>query len=215
METVSLKADKRDPHGKRLARRLREDGKLPAIIYGHGEAPEAVTLDRHDVVVALHHGARTLELNMGGRKNAYLIKEVQYDHLGAVPIHMDLMRVDLTEKVRVRVGIELRGTPKGVSEGGVLDQLMADIEVECVVTAIPETLHPLVSHLHLNEALLVKDLALPAGVTAVPGPEERVAMVREAAAHVAEIAEAVTAGEEAPQQPEVIARGKKEEEPAD
>lgn len=214
METVTLKADKRDPHGKRQARQLREAGKIPAIIYGHGESPEAVSLDRHEFKVALAHGARTLELSVGGKKTSYLIKEVQYDHLGAIPIHVDLMRVDLTEKVRVRVGIELRGTPKGISEGGVLDQMMADLEVECIVTAIPETLHPFVTHLHLNDSLLVKDLVLPAGVTAVAGPDERVAMVREAAAHVGE-AETTEAGEATPQVPEVITRGKKDEEPAE
>lgn len=212
METVTLKAERREPHGKRVARAIRKGGRLPVIIYGHKEPPEAVTLDKHDVGIALQHGARIMELAIGGKKGAYLIKEVQYDHLGANPIHLDLMRVDLNEKVRVRVGIELRGTPKGVSEGGVLDQLMADIEVECLVVAIPETLHPMVGHLKLHDALYVKDLQFPAGVTALADANARVAIVKEAIVHPDEVAAGAVAGEEAPQQPEVIARGKKEEE---
>jgi large subunit ribosomal protein L25 len=183
---------------------------LPAIIYGHGEAPEAVSLPAHEVEVALAHGVRTVQLQLGGRKGQYLIKEVQYDHLGDEPIHLDLARVHLDERVTVRVGIELRGTPKGVSEGGILDQHLADIEVECLVTEIPETLHPIVTELALGESLLVKDLALPDGVIAQADPEERVATVRIVAA-APEPEEAEEAAEEEAE-PEIIGRAKKEEE---
>ena len=209
METLTLKAEARTELGTRAVRALRKTGLLPAIIYGHGEAPEAVSLPAHEVEVALAHGARTVQLDLGGRKGQYLIKEVQYDHLEEEPIHLDLARVDLHERVTVRVGIELKGTPKGISEGGVLDQHLADIEVECLVTEIPETLHPIVTELGMGESLLVKDLPLPEGVVATADAEERVATVR-AVAVPAEPEEAEEGAEEETE-PEIIGRAKKEE----
>jgi len=208
---TTLTGKPRKGTGTRAARTIREAGEIPAIIYGHGEAPEGVTLSRHDVEVALSHGARTLEVSVNGTKKTYLIKEVQYDHLQHDPIHMDLARVDLTERVRVRVGIELRGTAKGVSEGGVLEQLMGSIEVECVVTEIPSTLHPVITHLMLGDTLYVKDLPLPAGVTPLADPDERVAQVRKLAEEVAPVVAAVE-GEAAPAEPERIGRIRKDEE---
>jgi large subunit ribosomal protein L25 len=178
METTTLAGENRNSVGTRASRALRERGKLPAVIYGHGEAPESVALILHDVVTALSHGARTLEVDVNGKAGQYLIKEVQYDYLNHTPIHLDLTRVDLDERVKVRVGIELRGVPKGVAEGGSLDLHLADLEVECLVSQIPETLHPLVVDLGLGDSLLVKDLELPDGVTATLDGDDRVATVR-------------------------------------
>lgn len=211
MEIPTLKAEKREGTGTRRARTVRHGGRLPAVVYGHGEAPENLTLDRHDTVVALKHGARTLQLDIGGAKKQFLIKEVQYDTFGVMPIHLDLMRVDLNERVRVKVSIELKGTPKGASEGGVLDQVMSALDVECLVTEIPDTLHPAVTHLGLLEALLVKDLVLPPGVKALADPEDRVAVVRKLGEAAAEAAAPVAEGEEAVQEPERIGRVRKDE----
>ncbi len=213
METMKLQAKRRLELGTRTARKLRTQGQLPAIIYGHGETPEAVSIDRHELEVTLAHGARTLELEIAGAGTTqYLIKEVQYDHLDHTPIHLDLTRVDIDERVTVRVGIELKGTPKGVSDGGIVDQHLADIEVECRVADIPETLHPIITELGLGESLLVKDLDLPADVTAIPNGDERVATVR-VLATIAE-SEEVTEGEEGEAQPEVIGRTRKDDEDA-
>ncbi len=213
MEIVTIQASVRQPKGSRVARSLRETGSLPAIIYGHKEPPEAVALTAHEVELALAHGARMLQVNVSGRVRPCLIKEVQYDHLQRSPIHLDLTRVNLTERVKVRVGIELKGVPKGVSEGGVLEQHLAAIEVECLVTEIPGTLHPVVGHLGLGESLLVKDLVLPAGVRTVSDPEDRVASVRELVE--APVAPLLVEGAEGPVEPERIGRVRKEEEPAE
>ncbi len=210
MENVTLKAESRTLLGTRAARALRDEGRLPAVIYGHGEPPEAVSLARHDVEVALGHGARTLQVELGGEAKQYLIKDVQYDHLDHEPIHLDLARVDVNERVTVRVGIELRGVPNGVSEGGVLDQHMADIEVECLVTEIPDTLHPFVTDLGLEDSLLVKDLELPPGVESLADPDERVATVR--ALMAAAEPEPTEEVEESTEEPERIGRVRKEEE---
>lgn len=211
METASLKSEPRKTEGTRHARALRKVGKLPVVIYGHGEPPEAVSLSQHDVEIALKHGARTLKVDIRGESKPYLIKEVQYDHFADTPIHLDLARVDLNERVRVKVGIELRGVPKGVADGGVLDQSMGQIEIECLVTDIPDTLHPFVTQLALGESLYVKDMQLPPGVVAVADPNDRIATVRKIVETVA--AAAPAEGEEAAvAEPERIGRIKKDEE---
>lgn len=209
MEIETLQAELRSGFGTRVARKLRATGRIPAVIYGHGEPPQSVSLVMHDLEVALAHGARTLQVEIDGSKEQFLIKQVQYDHLDDKPIHMDLTRVSLDERVKVRVGIELRGVPKGVTEGGVLDQHLADIEVECRVMEIPGTFHPIVAELALGDSLLVKDLELPSGVTALADPEERVASVR-AAAKEAETEETPEEEETTPE-PERIGRVRKDE----
>ncbi len=211
MENMILKGDRRDSTGTRLSRLLRKDGKLPVVIYGHGEAPESISLLQREVVVALKRGSRTMEIDVAGKKTQYLIKSVQYDHLNETPIHLDLTRFDLTEKVQVRVGIELKGIPIGLSDGGVLDQLMADLEIECLVTNIPDTLHPLVTQLGIDDVLRVKDIELPEGVIALADPEDRVATVKVLAIHdEPEEVESDEEGDDA-QLPERIGRQAKDE----
>ncbi len=209
MENLTLKAETRTATGTRAVRKLRETGQLPAVIYGHGEPPVSISLSQHDVELALTHGARTLDVAVKGDSKPYLIKEVQYDHLGHLPIHLDLARVDLNERVTVSVGIELRGTPVGVNEGGILEQNVQSVEVECVVTNIPETLRPLVSSLALGESLLVKDLELPPGVRCLTDGDERIATVR-ALVEAAE-PEPGEEGEEEAAMPERIGRVRKDE----
>lgn len=212
METILIKADRRGELGTRYARATRKAGLMPAIIYGHGADPEPVSLSAHDVEVALLHGARMLEVEVAGAKAPYLIKQVQYDHLGSTPIHLDLMRVDLDEKVQVSVGIELKGTPEGAKEGGIVDQMMANMEVECVITAIPDTLHPLITHLKIGDSLLVKDIPLPPGVEALSDPEDRVATVRLPSISEEPEEPDEAESEEGAAEPEMIGREKKEEE---
>lgn len=211
MESMTLKAAPRQAVGTRVTRRLRESGMIPAIIYGHGEPPVTITLSHRDVEFALDHHQRSLKVDIEGETKQYLIKEVQYDHLGQTPIHLDLARVDLHELVQVVIGIELRGVPKGVTDGGVLDQNLAEIEVECVMTDIPDTLKPLVNHLGVDEFLAVKDLKLPPGVKVLTPGDERVCTVRPLVEEPEVEAEAVE-GEEETAEPEVISRGKKEQE---
>lgn len=212
MKIITIKGEQRSKRGSKAMTALRAEGKLPAIMYGHGEAPESVSLAEHEVEVALAHGARMLQVDLKGQVKPYLIKEVQYDHLQSTPIHMDLARVDINERVKVKVGIELRGTPKGISEGGMIDQSMLQIEVECLVTEIPDTLHPLVTHLGMNESLLVRDLVLPPGVTPLAELHRPVCTIRKMAEEVvAPTAVPVEGAEAAAAEPERIGRIKKEE----
>ncbi len=208
MEIAQLPAEKREPHGTRAARRLRKEGKLPAIIYGHGQAPEAVAVGVRDLNNLLEHGAHLVELKVNGSAHQCLIKDVQFDHLGITPVHADFTRVDLHERVKVRVPFEFKGTPIGVQEGGLLDHDMVDIEVECLVTEIPESIRVNVSELKLGQSLHVREIEFPGTVKPIASPEAIVASVRLKAAAV----EVAVPTEEAPTQPEIIGRKEKVEE---
>jgi len=190
---------------------MRDEGRLPAIVYGHSENVVPISLSYHEVEVALAHGARTLDVALGDKTQCCLIKDVQYDYLGTSPIHLDLTRVDENERVQVSVGIEVKGTPKGVAQGAIMDQLLSEIEVECRVVDIPETFHPLVTELDVGDSLLVKDLKLPEGVVAITDGEERIVTVHALSEDTGEDTED---GEEgSSEEPERIGRVRKDDEP--
>jgi len=209
MDTEIISAARRETMGTKAARRLREAGQMPAIIYGRGSDPQAIVLPAHEVEVALQRGSHLLQLSLDGSELQYLIKDVQYDYLGTTPMHLDLAQVDIHEVVEVSVPIELRGTPVGLGEGGALDQVMVDLPIRCKVTDIPESIRPNVTRLKLGETLHVSDLELPEGVEAVAEGTESVVIIRALAA--AEEAPEVGEAEETAE-PEVIGREKKEEE---
>src|SRR4029434_3593852 len=125
----------RNELGSRANKRLRDSGQLPGVIYGHKEAVVQVVMPKKEVVNHLAHGTHLFDLALDGKSEKVLVKEVQYDHLGLEVIHVDFARVSLDEKVEVTVPIELKGEPKE-AEGGVLQQIINEIEVECLVTEI-------------------------------------------------------------------------------
>ena len=212
MDIATLQAQEREAKGTRAARRLRREGKVPGIIYGQGQTPENVAIDAHDVLSLLERGTHLLELAVGKKKRQVLIRDVQFDHLGIAPVHVDFTLVDLTDRVHVSVPLEFRGTPVGTHEGGVLDQSMVDIEIECVVTQIPESVRVNVADMKMGDMLHVRDLELPEGVKAMSSPEAIVCSVRAATA-AAEVEAAEVVGEEgAPAEPEIIGRKEKESE---
>jgi large subunit ribosomal protein L25 len=207
-QTAQVSAKQRSELGSRANKRLRSAGFLPGVIYGHKEAVIPVTLPKKEVVGHLNHGAHLFDLSLDGQSEKVLVKEVQYDHLGIDVLHVDFARVNLDEKVEVIIPIELRGTPKGEADGGVLQQILSEIEVECLVTDIPESVRHNVSELALNAVLHVKDIHWPQGVRPLQDEDAIVATVKE-------IVE--TEAAEAPEgaaEPEVIGRKPEEEEAA-
>lgn len=211
MEIATLQAETREARGTRAARRLRRQGKVPGVIYGHGQTPENVAVSARDFSNLLEHGAHVLELNIGRAKRQVLIRDVQFDHLGAEPVHVDFTLVDLTERVHVSVPLEFRGTPVGTHEGGVLDHGLVDLEVECLVTAIPESIRVNVADMKLGDILHVRDVQLPENLTAVTPDEAIVCSVRAKTA-AAEVAEEPEVEAEAEAEPEIISRKEKEKE---
>jgi len=199
-----LKVSQRKEIGTRKVRLLREQGMIPAIIYGHRQTPVAIALNEHDIALVLQHGERVLELDVDGKKENVLIKEAQYDTFGHKLLHVDLSRVRLDERVEVTVPIVLRGTPAGARDGGVLQQTVPEVTIECLVTAIPEDLRVNVNELNIGDFFQAKNLELPQGATLQTDPDMVICTVS-VIAEEEEVAEAEEVAE-----PEVI--GEKPEE---
>lgn len=204
-QSANVTAEPRTQLGSRANKRLRDSGKLPGVIYGHKQAVLPITLPKKEVVNHLGKGRHLFALSLDGSAENVLVKDVQYDHLGMEVIHVDFARVDLNERVEVTVPLELKGTPKGEADGGVLQQIVSELEIECVVTDIPDVINHNVSEMALDAVLHLKDIRLPAGVKALQDEDLIVATVKEIAEEApTEAAEAAAA------EPEVI--GKKPEE---
>lgn len=209
MDIATIQGETRTLGGRHANDRLRRQGLVPAVIYGHGKDPEYVSLSRHDMELALAHLQHVVQLKVGGREQQYLIKDVQYDHLQKTPIHVDLMRVDPNERVRVKVAIDLRGTPAGTLKGGTLVQVLAEAEIECLLLKIPESIRARVDHLELNDMLHVREIEVPPDVKILHSPDDIVAVVHPPRTTVTPEAEAAAPAEGA--EPEVISKGVKEE----
>jgi len=207
-----LHAERRTECGSASARRLRRAGRLPVVLYGHKEDTVALAVPWAEFEAVLHAGARMVDVDVDGRAEKALVKDVQFDPLGDTVLHVDLVRVAMDETVEVTVPIELHGTAAGVKEGGGLDQLLHEVTVTCLPENIPETIRARVDDLEIGRILHLREVDLPPGVTPVGDPEAPVAtvhppMVEEEAVPVE--------GETAPATPEVIGKGPREEEPED
>jgi len=163
-QSANVTAEPRNQLGSRANKRLRDSGKLPGVIYGHKEAVVPITLPKKEVVNHLERGTHLFAVSVSGKSENVLVKDVQYDHLGIEVIHVDFARVDLNERVEVTVPLELKGEPKGEEEGGVLQQIVAELEIECLVTDIPHSIVHNVADMGLDSVLHIKDLKVRAGV---------------------------------------------------
>ncbi len=211
MEIATVQGEKRELAGHHANDRLRRRGLVPAVIYGHKQAPAYTAVSRHDLELALGHRAHVVKVVVEGKEDQLLLKEVQYDHLQKTPVHVDFMRVDVTERVHVKVALEFRGTPKGCAEGGVLTTLLADLDIECQLLNIPESIRVRVDHIGLHQALHVRDLQLPEGITTKHNADDIVALVQPPRVH-AEAAPPVAGEEATSAEPEIIGKGPKEAE---
>jgi large subunit ribosomal protein L25 len=208
VKTLLLKAEIREKKGSKATSKSRKEGRIPAVVYGHKKESVAITLDAHEVAEGLHRGHRLVEVQIGKNKETMMFKELQYDYLGKNVIHVDLVRVDVTERVRVEVPIELRGTAKGAQEGGVVEMHVSRLEIECQVTSIPESLVVSVKELGVGDHIYAKNIELPEGVKFTGAPEALIASCN----IVAEVKTTEELEQEMPAAPEVISKGKEEEE---
>lgn len=163
----------RQAMGKCQSRRLRTQGEIPAVLYGHGEANVSLTVAAPEIEALLRHGGKVVQLQ-GDVSDIALVREVQWDSLGSDVLHLDFARVSASETVQTTVPIELRGVAPGTREGGILDHVLHSLEIRCPVAVLPERLLVKVSALNLGQAILVSDLELPAGATALADPHEMV-----------------------------------------
>lgn len=171
MATFTLPVELRDELGSRAVKRLRNAGKIPTVLYGHKQGNIVLSVNKSDFQSALKMKARMVDLEWGDNKESALIKDVQYDHLGDDVLHVDFSRIDSDETVHLQIPLELFGAPVGLKKHGVLDHVLKEVNVECVVTSIPEKLRVNVSGLDVGQAIFVKNLVVPEGLKVLTNPE--------------------------------------------
>jgi large subunit ribosomal protein L25 len=169
----SLEVSSRNATGSRESRRLRRQGLVPAVLYGHGEKCVPLAASRDALAAVVRHGSRVVELK-GAVKTSALVRELQWDTFGVEPIHVDFLRVSASDRVRIKVPVDLKGECPGQRAGGVLSLVMHEIELECTAVAVPEKIHALVGKLELGGVVKVRDLELPKGARALADAEESV-----------------------------------------
>lgn len=208
---VSLQAQTRAGSGSRAAHKIRKQGQIPGIVYGHKEANVAVAVSAEELdraIRVLH--ARVLDLQIEGKKETVLIRELQWDAFGRQMMHVDFARVSESDRVRVTVPVELRNAPK-VTGGGVLDQPFHTLHVECSPVKIPESIRVDITNLTLGNPIHVKELQIPEGVKVLEPPEAVVVQLKLPGVEAVVAPVAAEAGTAVG--PEVIKKEKKVEEP--
>lgn len=216
MPVIPLPGTRRGDVGKGAARKARAAGRIPGVLYGHGEEPVALSVSAREFELAVRKqgGNPIIGLALDGGEHTALIRDVQYDPLNHEIIHLDFLRISLTEAIEVEVPIRLVGLPIGVKDnGGILEPILRELKVRCLPTAIPPSVEVDVSGLDVGDSVHVSAITL-GDVTILTDADVTVATVVPPTVQVeekpAEEAAAAVAGAE-PTEPEVIAKGKKEE----
>ena len=221
---ATLEAVKREGRGKNEANRLRAGGRIPAVFYGPGKggkAPEgvAVAVDPKAVLRILHSdsGANTLiNLKLDGLEARVMVREYQLDPVTHHLLHADFYQLALDKAITVTVPITLKGEPKGVKQqGGLLDFVTREVLVQCLPTQIPEHIDVDVSELMLNQSIRVRDLATSDTWKAITQPDAMIAHVVIPKAEESATATTEAAVEPTAAEPEVIKKGKTDEEKAE
>jgi large subunit ribosomal protein L25 len=221
MKEVILDVNERKEKGTRVSRRLRSSGTIPAILYGAKQTPISLGIPAKDFNRVIHSGAGenvVLTLKFSGDKNegkTAIIKEIQRDPVSHNVVHIDLLAISLKDKITVNVPVMVTGLAPGIKEGGILEYVQREVEIECLPTQIPENIMVDVSSLNINESIYVRDLKLAEDTIKILTPADRMlvsivppTVLEEPTPAVVEGApEAVAASAE----PEVIKKGKKEE----
>jgi large subunit ribosomal protein L25 len=220
MERPSIIAEKREAHGKGVARSLRRDGMVPAVLYREGKA-QSIKLSKKELAKLVNSVAGEqvmVDLQFkDGEKKLALLKDFQVDPIRGELLHTDFFEVSLTEKVRVPLHIVTVGEPIGVKrDAGILQHTIREVEIECLPDKIPGRVEIDISKLEVGQSVHVSDLSFEEGIKVLTDPGDVIvtvtAPVVEEAAPAAATAEAAAA---APAEPEVVKKGKKEEEGAE
>ena len=194
-----LNAKIRTVTGRHAATRLRREALVPAVIYREGKVGTNLTLEEKDWVKCLASGQRVVTLKMEGGDRQALIKDVQYDHLGAATLHVDFNELKEGQKVRLAIGVILKGIPKGAGSGGLLNHEMHTLHIECLPNHIPEKITIDVEPMDLDALFHVRDVKMPEGVHALDDGNLVICSV-----HEPRHEETAEAAEGAPTEPEVL-----------
>ena len=171
MSSETLEVQKREATGSLAARKLRRGGRVPAILYGHGEDNVNLSVRSDEISRVIQHGSRLLSLT-GDIKETALLRDVQWDAFGMDVLHIDLTRVSQSEAVEVTLPVELHGEAPGSGEGGVLGLVLHELTIMCPANQIPDHIQVNISNLHLGQSILAGDVPLPEGAKVVTGAAE-------------------------------------------
>jgi large subunit ribosomal protein L25 len=176
--TTKLDVASRAPEGSRSARRLRRTGRIPGVLYGGGSDPVSFSVDARELRVALAGSGAVVDLSIDGSKSTpVVLKEAQRDPVRGETTHIDLLRVRLDKPIHAVVALELAGIEDtaGVKEGGILEQLTRELNIEALPTAIPESIVHELGEMQIGDTLSLAAIAAPEGVTLLDDPETTVA----------------------------------------
>jgi len=211
-----LEAQQRTPGTKNDARRVRRDGKIPAVVYGAGKQAQPISVDPRQVSRILHSetGHNTVfDLALDGERAKAMIVDWQYEPIKGSLLHIDLKRIAMDQKLRVNVPIELVGEPAGVKQqGGILEQIAREVEVECLPADIPNEIQLNVAELVFGMVLRIADLPKNEKLKYLSDPDQPVAHIITIKEEEAPAEAAVGEAAAAPAEPEVIKKGKQETE---
>jgi large subunit ribosomal protein L25 len=207
-EPVVLETEKRDGRGSRLAAKLRKKGKVPAVLYGHKLATLSLAVTKEQLGQVLRQGAPVIDIKTDGGVEKAQIMDLQWDHLGKEVLHLDLKRVSEHERIETDVVLEIKGHAPGVAEGGLLDQPMHSLRIECPAFSVPKSIRVSIAELQIGGAIHVHEVKLPEGVKALDDPEAVIIHVTKPMVEAEPVAEEAAAGSA---EPEVITARKKEE----
>ncbi len=207
METQQLQVKIKKGTGTLKARKNRKSGLIPAILYGHKQESMMFLLDEKEFSTALNTEAKMVNLKWDGSEEIALIKDIQFDTFGRKILHVDFVRIALTEKVTTHVPVVLYGTSQGVKEGGILDHALKEVEIECLPTEIPKNIRINISELAIGNTIHISDLELPANAKVLGNPDAIVVSV-----HFTTEEEKETPEEEISSEPEIISGRKPEKE---
>ena len=206
METQQLQVKIKKDTGSLKAQKNRKSGQIPAILYGHKQESMMFLLNEKEFSTALNTEAKMVNLKWDSSEEIALIKDVQFDTFGRKILHVDFVRIALTEKVTTHVPVVLYGTSQGVKEGGILDHALKEIEIECLPTEIPKNIRINISELAIGNTIHISDLELPANAKVLGNPDAIVVSVHFATE------EKETPEEEISSEPEIISGRKPEKE---
>src|SRR5438128_8738490 len=177
MAEKQLNASLRGGGGKGSARKLRAQGKVPAILYGHGMDPLKVAIDDRDLYHVLHTDAGSnvlVDLHVGEDRHLAMPREIQRDHIRGQFLHIDFLVVRRDEKIHVDVPVHLVGESHGVKEGGVVEHHLWDLKVECLPTNVPQSIEADITALGIGDTLSVAQISVPSGVTLLTPSEDAI-----------------------------------------
>ncbi len=209
---AKLKAIKREKTGKEYVKKIRLNKTIPAIVYGKDIQPIPLEVNGKELEVVLHSGAGEnviITLQIEGDPNVkektVLIREIQLNPVNHHINHVDFNTISLTEKIRVKVPLHEKGEAPGIKEGGILEHVHREIEIECLPTEIPNSIDVSIEGMKIGDSIHVKDIKLPEGVKCLLDPEEKIIGIQ-----LPKAEEEVAPETEVPAEPELIKKERKE-----